>query len=209
MDSFISELSIEPCEQNPYQNAYYEAVYTLGRAISEARDKGQGSDTDIFNATALLQHFTGPFDMWRYNNRASLTDVLRYEERKFIDRDLDVSLSVHQFYRAKVLPRGEQTFFHSIKIIAEEDEPEEKVECWRNLDKNHSQNLTVCPKGTCLSKLGIHNQPLWHECWYTNRTSDLIDTGFCPCSFAEMSSTECNFEKIKNFLRITFCLFIL
>ena len=99
-----NESSIEPCEQNPYQNAYYEAVYTLGRAIYFTTD--QGTNADVFNATALLQHFTGPLDMWRYNNRASMTDTLRYERRKFIDRDLDVSLSVHQFYRAKVQLRG-------------------------------------------------------------------------------------------------------
>ena len=136
-----------------------------------------------------------------------MTDTLRYERRKFIDRDLDVSLSVHQFYRAKVQLRGRipKLYFlllveKKLKSFTEDDEPEEKVECWRNLDYNYSQNLTVCPEGTCLSKIGIHNQPLWHECWHTNQTSDLIDTGFCPCSFAEKSSTKCNLEAFSSFL---------
>ena len=96
------------------------------------------------------------------------------------------------------------------KVLTEDDEPEEKVECWRNLDYNYSQNLTVCPEGTCLSKIGIHNQPLWHECWHTNQTSDLIDTGFCPCSFAEKSSTKCNFRSTKknlNFYYVSLTLF--
>ena len=46
----------DACQQNPYQNAYYEAVYTLGRAISITRENY--TEDSVFVSEKLLEAFT-------------------------------------------------------------------------------------------------------------------------------------------------------
>ena len=95
----------ERCEQNPYQNAYYEALYTLGRAIYLTVEGSTSSNSDdVFDADKLLQNFNGKFEMRRYNNRLKWgSDNFPLEIREFsLFHDLDISLSVHQFFNTKL-----------------------------------------------------------------------------------------------------------
>ena len=175
----------ESCEQNPYQNAYYEAVYTLGRAINYTlmNSTSPNPKEDVFNVDELLKHFYGEFEMRRYSNRHHFTsnNFVREKRRFSIDHDLDVSLSVHQFVNTHLNRSTSSSNWAN----------SDRAECSRGIDNGETEHFKVCPVGQCLQR--SRHQPAWHECWHMNTTENiLVQTGPCRCMFSEMSSTKCN-----------------
>ena len=53
--SLQGEGCTETCQQNPYQNYYFEALYALGRAINVTLDRENGTIEDVYDGRTLIR----------------------------------------------------------------------------------------------------------------------------------------------------------